>query len=55
VTRACARERMRQRGGNLGKFAETAGDDHALRLFGMIAAAAMTWEEGGGPVWQPAW
>lgn len=55
VTRACARERMRQRGGRLGKFAATAGDDQALRLFGMIAAASTTWAEGGGPVWQPAW
>jgi hypothetical protein len=55
VTRACARERMRQRGGRLGKFAEAAGDDHALRLLGMVAAAATTWAEGGGPVWQPVW
>jgi hypothetical protein len=55
VTRACARARMRERGGRLGKFAETAGDDNALRLFGMTAAAATTWAEGGGPVWQPAW
>ncbi len=55
VTRACARERMRQRGGRLARFALTAGDDNALRLFGMIAAASTTWAEGGGPVWQPAW
>lgn len=55
VTRACARERMRQRGGRLAKFALSAGDDLPLRLFGMIAAAATTWEERGGPVWQPAW
>lgn len=55
VTRACARERMRQRGGRLAKFAASAGNDNSLRMFGMIAAAAMTWEEGGGPVWQPAW
>ena len=55
VTRACARERMRQRGGRLAKFALSAGDDSPLRLFGMVAAAATTWAEGGGPVWQPAW
>lgn len=55
ITRACARERMRQRGGRLAKFALTAGDDTSLRLFGMVAAAATTWAEGGGPVWQPAW
>jgi hypothetical protein len=55
VTRAAARERMRQRGGRLAKFALTAGDDTSLRLFGMVAAAATTWAEGGGPVWQPAW
>jgi hypothetical protein len=42
VTRAAARERMRQRGGRLARFALTAGDDHALRLFGMISAAATT-------------
>ena len=40
---------MRQRGGRLAKFALTAGDDHSLRLFGMGAAAATTWAEGGGP------
>jgi hypothetical protein len=56
VTRACARERMQQRGGRLNRFAGVAGDDNPLRLFGMIAAAAMTMEEGGtGPAWQPAW
>jgi hypothetical protein len=55
VTRACARERMRQRGGRLAKFAQSAGDDNAMRLFGMVTACATTWAEGGGPVWQPAW
>ncbi len=55
ITRACARERMRQRGGRLGKFALIAGDDNSLRLLGMVAACATTWAEGGGPVWQPAW
>ncbi|MBE7450426.1 MAG: hypothetical protein HS111_16455 [Kofleriaceae bacterium] len=55
VIRAVARERMRQRGGRLGRFAVTAGDDAPLRLFGMTAAAAATWAEGGGPVWQPTW
>lgn len=55
VTRACARERMMQRGGMLRRFAGVAGGDNAMRLFGMIAAAAMTMEEQGGPTWKPAW
>ncbi len=55
VTRACARERMMQTGGRLRRFAGVAGNDNALRLFGMISAAAMTMEEQGGPTWKPAW
>lgn len=55
VTRACARERMMQSSGMLRRFAGIAGGDNAMRMFGMIAAAAMTMEEQGGPTWKPAW
>ncbi len=40
VTRACLREAMRRRGGRLSGFANPAGNDRALRLCGMLAAAA---------------